>query len=339
MAATKKKRSSVPSTNPKKAPAKRQSRRKVPTSQYTDVGQRKPASRQEVTATLAKPRKSAPPTATTRAEQVAHNELLAEPPFESTTLRNKNNETSVATAPDRHQQAAVAAAESIVKRHTVVPPLAVPNEVVAKNASIRPTKPSPQTHRLLAVACVVLLVAVVIGTTVWHRNRHQDSIASLVRQVSRVTVLPADETPVVSTVIDKQAVTQAFLANSQNGDKVLLYYHAKKAIVYRPSSHQVISIGPIAQGVARVFVRAAGASTTALQHTQTAIGDDTADFTVLSRDASAKTYPTTEVVDLTGVRPDVAAKLADLLHAKVVSLPAGESRPDGDMLVIVGQNG
>jgi hypothetical protein len=152
-------------------------------------------------------------------------------------------------------------------------------------------------------------------------------------------VLPTHETPIVSTVVDKQRVTQAFLANAQNGDKVLLYYQAKKAVVYRPSTHQVITIGPIAQGAARVFVRNGGVSNPAIERVRTAIDSDLVDFTMSSQDSSPNPhYPATEVVDLTGVRPDVADKLASLLHAKVTSLPADEHRPDGDMLVIVGRD-
>jgi hypothetical protein len=39
--------------------------------------------------------------------------------------------------------------------------------------------------------------------------------------------------------------SQAFYANAENGDKVLLYQQAKKAYLYRPSINKVIDIAPV----------------------------------------------------------------------------------------------
>ena len=73
--------------------------------------------------------------------------------------------------------------------------------------------------------------------------------AQLVDDVSQLTNLPAGETPTVATVSDASKLkNQAFFANAQNGDKVLIYTQAKRAILYRPSTNKVIEIAPINLG-------------------------------------------------------------------------------------------
>jgi hypothetical protein len=301
MAATKQKRSSAPSAKPKKTSAKRQYRRSVPTSQYTDVGQRRSALRP----------KPAPKT----------NQPVA---TQSVATDNEATNKAVAAAKQLIAFQPVAAPQlSDTPPQSTDAPVATPNRI----------------RRRLVLPIAVLFALALAGFAAWRQHHQPESVATLVSQVSRVTVLPANETPVVSTIVDKQRVTQSFLASAENGDKVLLYYQAKKAIVYRPSTRQVITIGPIAQGAARVFIRGGGASAAALKRIQTAIASDAASFTVASQDVSPNPhYNATEVVDLTGVRPDVASKLAALIDAKVGSLPAGEHRPDGDLLVIAGSD-
>ncbi len=38
---------------------------------------------------------------------------------------------------------------------------------------------------------------------------------------------------------------QPFFANAQVGDKVLIYYKAKKAILYNPTDNKIVEVGPI----------------------------------------------------------------------------------------------
>jgi hypothetical protein len=68
----------------------------------------------------------------------------------------------------------------------------------------------------------------------------------LLEKVSAFIELPKDESPAIATVSDKSKLeSQAFFANAQNGDKVLIYAKAKKAILYRPSTNKVIEMAPV----------------------------------------------------------------------------------------------
>ena len=69
---------------------------------------------------------------------------------------------------------------------------------------------------------------------------------ALVAKVSKLMVLPADETPTIATVTDIEAVKdQPFFANAQNDDKVLIYQKAGKAILYRESENKIIEVGAV----------------------------------------------------------------------------------------------
>jgi hypothetical protein len=60
--------------------------------------------------------------------------------------------------------------------------------------------------------------------------------------------LPAEQ-PTVATVSDiTKLKDQAFFNNAKNGDKVLIFKNTKKAIIYRPSTNQIIEIAPIVPG-------------------------------------------------------------------------------------------
>jgi hypothetical protein len=73
-----------------------------------------------------------------------------------------------------------------------------------------------------------------------------EEIRILVERVGALITLPADEVPQIATVLDKDALKdQAFFLNSENGDKVLIYSKAMKAVLYRPSTNKIIEVSPL----------------------------------------------------------------------------------------------
>jgi CRISPR/Cas system CMR-associated protein Cmr5 small subunit len=76
-----------------------------------------------------------------------------------------------------------------------------------------------------------------------------DEIKSLTTIINKFMDLPADETPTLATVTDKEKLKdQDFFKKSENGDKILIYANAKKAILYRPSTQKVIEFAPLLIG-------------------------------------------------------------------------------------------
>ncbi len=112
-------------------------------------------------------------------------------------------------------------------------------------------------HRWI-IRGLVALLCIAAGSSVyfWNQSRtaaHQPAQESeaqtLVAAVSKLVVLPSDETPTIATVKDKESLkSQPFFIEAEVGDKVLIYQKAGKAILYRPSTNRVIAIAPFSSG-------------------------------------------------------------------------------------------
>lgn len=109
------------------------------------------------------------------------------------------------------------------------------------------------------VGVLSLLVVVFAAGTVYFYNQYaaikknpqkvaQETVNSLVAQVSKLIILP-NETPTVATVVDAAKLKdQPFFANAKAGDKVLIYTNAKKAILYSVSEDKILEVAPLTIG-------------------------------------------------------------------------------------------
>lgn len=74
-----------------------------------------------------------------------------------------------------------------------------------------------------------------------------DNSQPLIELIGKLVVLPSDETPTIGTVTDRSQLPNQFLFKSaENGDKILVYTNAKKAILYRPSLNKIVEMSPVA---------------------------------------------------------------------------------------------
>ncbi len=65
-------------------------------------------------------------------------------------------------------------------------------------------------------------------------------------KVAKLAIVPANETPTVATIANAAKLKgQSFFANAKDGDKVIVYSQAKEAILYRPSTNQIVTIAPV----------------------------------------------------------------------------------------------
>lgn len=79
-----------------------------------------------------------------------------------------------------------------------------------------------------------------------NSGQQTDESKNLTEQVGKLVLLPADEQPTIASVSDVEKLKgQAFFANAQAGDKVLVYNQAKRAILYRPSINKIIEMAPL----------------------------------------------------------------------------------------------
>lgn len=83
----------------------------------------------------------------------------------------------------------------------------------------------------------------------------QKEVADLVSKISKLLVLPEGETPTIATVSDLEALKdQVFFASAQEGDKVLIYAQAKKAILYSVTLNKIIEVAPLNIGNQKAII-------------------------------------------------------------------------------------
>ena len=222
---------------------------------------------------------------------------------------------------------------------------------------------------LLLTAGLGIVLAAALGGTAFFYTQYQESQALLkdpqkataqettrvVDEVGKLIVLPQNEQPQIATVSDVNKLkNQAFFSQAKNGDMVLIYTKAQKAILYDPVQKKVVEVGPINISAASPSANVSGAPTpvtlrAALYNGTSISGLSTSTeselktkmptVTVVSKGNAAKnTYTKTTVVDVTGKQAAGAAQLAKELGGEVGALPSGESKPANvDIVVILGR--
>ena len=163
---------------------------------------------------------------------------------------------------------------------------------------------------------------------------------SLKAKVAKLMQLPSDEDPVVATVSDKEKLKdQPFFKEAENGDRILIFTEAKKAVIYREKDNRLINVGPIA-------VTSDGTSAKVAVSMLSSKGADTAGAAeaklstlagglAVTKGSAANTHSSTKVFDASGSQNTLAAKIAGLTGGEVVtSLPQGETAPEGAQIVV-----
>lgn len=222
-------------------------------------------------------------------------------------------------------------------------------------------EPKKSKLKLILKILVVIVIAGGLGGGIYFYWQYQRVVknpdiitkqetAWVLERVNKLIDLPQDETPTVATVLDKEKLKdQDFFKKAENGDKLVVYMKAKKAVLYRSSINKIIEVAPVYNDEAKKAEEAGaitvnpkivilnGTKTAGLTNTaETKIKETIANVEIVSKENAKKTdYTKTIVVDINGTMADQAKKIADALGGEVGSLPEGENKPDADILVIV----
>ncbi|HTK03378.1 MAG TPA: LytR C-terminal domain-containing protein [Alphaproteobacteria bacterium] len=174
----------------------------------------------------------------------------------------------------------------------------------------------------------------------------QEEMKETLGKLSKLMDLPQGEDPQIATILDKDKLKdQAFFAKAENGDKVIIYTKAGKAILFRPSTNKIIDIGPINLGSSQEKIKIAVYNGTKTAGATTKFADEIAKIAsnvdvVLRTNAARNDYSKSLVIDLTGQKGELAAQMAKAINADVASLPEGETKPTDttiDLLIILGE--
>lgn len=118
-----------------------------------------------------------------------------------------------------------------------------------------------QRNQLIIAAAVVLGLLILGGGGYFYYQSQkgpsqqtapqgsQAEVTQVVEEVGKLMDLPLGEVPTVATVTDiTQLQSQPFFARAKNGDKVLIYQNAQKAILYDQKAKRIIEVAPINLG-------------------------------------------------------------------------------------------
>lgn len=123
----------------------------------------------------------------------------------------------------------------------------------------------------ILIPAVVIITAILIlggGFYLYQSQKSQtqndpqtataEEVKKVVAEVGKLIELPQDEDPTVATITDiTKLQNQPFFSKAKNGDKVLIYSSAKKAILYDPILKKVIDVAPVNIGTQSASVKEA----------------------------------------------------------------------------------
>jgi uncharacterized protein YneF (UPF0154 family) len=219
---------------------------------------------------------------------------------------------------------------------------------------------------ILIIVVIVLVIGAVAGLFFIMDYQKKQTLAKnpklakeadtkeLVEKVGKLIKLP-NETPSIATVSDiSKLQNQTLFQNAQNGDKVLIFNQAKRAIVYRPSENVIVEIGNVVVAPESTPSgspeEAKKVSVVLLNATPTAgyakkVGNDLVsenpniEVAGTSNANGVYTKNTIYVIKPSRAADDLAKSIATSIDGEVgKTLPSDEDKPaNADILIILGK--
>lgn len=195
-------------------------------------------------------------------------------------------------------------------------------------------------HKIIAVIFIALVLSVAVAA-LFYINRTDKILTDeqIITSVNKVLKIEGDGNPAILTINDKTKANQAqpFLDIAEEGDKVLLYYKAKKAVLYRPSGNQIIREGSFTPPSAKIFIRKGTNDDDKIKNVESKL-EQVNEVELISQDSSPRQdYEGVTLVSVTDRYDDKLQELEKIFGVEAQRLPAGESFPEADILIIVGR--
>jgi hypothetical protein len=135
-----------------------------------------------------------------------------------------------------------------------------PSTQIVQSPTVRTTKLLLPVNKKWFYAGLVLILAIIPTIYFYAQNKNTEkklsdlqnksqspsTLDEVVKQVGKLVILPSGEQPTLATVSDVAKLqSNPFFAGAANGDKLLYYNKAKKAILYRPSLNKIVEMAPL----------------------------------------------------------------------------------------------
>ncbi len=216
---------------------------------------------------------------------------------------------------------------------------------------------------------MTLVIIVLIGVAgtfsyLYYQEKNKKSmteVEGIISEISKLIELPSGEIPTIATVTDKTKLqNQTILKKAENGDKVVIYAQAQKAILYRPSTKKIVDVVPVNTAtptpvsiISSDSAKLEDTSKTSSIRTLLLNGTNTVGLTkklqpdilikapeisIIDTDnAAVRTYTETIIIDVSKKFASSLKEIADKIGANVSELPEGQPVPeDADYLIILG---
>ena len=106
----------------------------------------------------------------------------------------------------------------------------------------------------LIVIAIVVMYTLIMGAVYKNQMASKKKAQAkeeqeTVDKISKLLRLP-NETPLVTTVYnEKDFANNNLFRPVKKGDKILLFINAKQAVIYRPSTNQVVEVVPVRETI------------------------------------------------------------------------------------------
>ena len=232
--------------------------------------------------------------------------------------------------------------------------------------------PKISKKTIFVIVTVILLIIAFIPSLYFY-NQYQklqnqlknpslsakEETQKLLSRVGTLIELPEGEEPTIATISDRDKLAdQPFFARAKNGDKLIIYNNAKRAILYDPIANKIIDVAPVNIGTQSAsttnatdnisptpqpvrFVLLNGTATVGLtKKYEDILKKSLPNVTVMDKDNAKKTdYSKSILVDLSRANSKEADQIGKLLGVTVGKLPEEETRPaNADFLIILGED-
>ncbi len=183
------------------------------------------------------------------------------------------------------------------------------------------------------------------------------STAEILNRVTMLAEVPYDEIPVIATVKDVEKLNnQVFFSHAQNGDKLLIYNKARRAVLYRPYSNKIIETmtiklteqgeikpeenveGVIAPIKVSIYNSTGTQGLASALSTKLSTEYENIKFEVINIGNAKSEYERTLVINNKSLDAGIMNKISTLLDAEIAKLPSGENPTETDIIIFIGKD-
>lgn len=172
----------------------------------------------------------------------------------------------------------------------------------------------------------------------------------LITRVNNLMVLP-DEVPKIAMVTDATKLeSEKFFRYANNGDQVLIFNNALKAVLYRPSINKIIDVAVVLPVISEKVLptpTVASEQTIALYNGTKKAGltdvfekllkEKFPNIIIVTKEKAIRSdFDKTIIVDVAQKDETVVKEMAQILGATISPLPNDETKPEVDLIIILG---